>query len=101
MSRINTINKEFLSFFKDHKIDLKSQFLIGVSGGNDSMAVLLQVVRYVASWARYSVDVPCGSKLRVPESVIKLFHKLSMAVLETAQEVESLLSRNITMHQSR
>ena len=40
MSTINTINKEFLSFFKDHKIDLKSQFLIGVSGGNDSMAVL-------------------------------------------------------------
>ena len=40
MSTINTINKEFLSFFKDHKIDLKSRFLIGVSGGNDSMAVL-------------------------------------------------------------
>ena len=40
MSTINTINKEFLSFFKDYKIDLKSQFLIGVSAGNDSMAVL-------------------------------------------------------------
>jgi len=38
MSTINTINKEFLSFFKDYKIDLKSQFLIGVSAGNDSMA---------------------------------------------------------------
>ena len=45
MSTINTINKEFLSFFKDYKIDLKSQFLIGVSGGNDSMAVLNLAVK--------------------------------------------------------
>lgn len=32
--------KEFKSFFENHKISLKSKFLIGVSGGVDSMATL-------------------------------------------------------------
>ena len=32
--------KEFKAFFENHKISLKSKFLIGVSGGVDSMATL-------------------------------------------------------------
>tara|TARA_B110001452_G_scaffold66915_1_gene53786 strand:- start:1889 stop:3199 length:1311 start_codon:yes stop_codon:yes gene_type:complete len=40
MSITNNINKEFLAFFKQHKIKINSKFLIGVSGGSDSMALL-------------------------------------------------------------
>ena len=40
MSIINNINKEFLAFFKQHQIKTDSKFLIGVSGGSDSMALL-------------------------------------------------------------
>ena len=40
MSIINNINKEFLAFFKQHQIKTNSKFLIGVSGGSDSMALL-------------------------------------------------------------
>ena len=40
MSITNNNNKEFLAFFKQHKIKINSKFLIGVSGGSDSMALL-------------------------------------------------------------
>ena len=40
MSIINNINKGFLAFFKQHQIKTDSKFLIGVSGGSDSMALL-------------------------------------------------------------
>ena len=40
MSITDNINKEFLAFFKQQKIKINSKFLIGVSGGSDSMALL-------------------------------------------------------------
>ena len=40
MSIINNINKDFLAFFKQHQIKTESKFLVGVSGGSDSMALL-------------------------------------------------------------
>ena len=40
MSIINNINKDFLAFFKQHQIKTDSKFLVGVSGGSDSMALL-------------------------------------------------------------
>ena len=40
MSITNNINEEFLAFFKQYKIKINSKFLIGVSGGSDSMALL-------------------------------------------------------------
>ena len=40
MSITNNINKEFLTFFKQHQIKTNSKFLVGVSGGGDSMALL-------------------------------------------------------------
>ena len=40
MSIINNINKEFLAFFREQEIKINSRFLIGVSGGSDSMALL-------------------------------------------------------------
>ena len=40
MSIINNINKEFLDFFREQEIKINSRFLIGVSGGSDSMALL-------------------------------------------------------------
>ena len=40
MSIIYNINKEFLAFFEQHEININSKFLIGVSGGSDSMALL-------------------------------------------------------------
>jgi tRNA(Ile)-lysidine synthase len=40
MSIINNINKDFLAFFKQHQIKIDSKFLVGVSGGSDSMALL-------------------------------------------------------------
>ena len=40
MSITNNINKDFLAFFKQHQIKTNSKFLVGVSGGSDSMALL-------------------------------------------------------------
>ncbi|MDA9666025.1 tRNA lysidine(34) synthetase TilS [Bacteroidota bacterium] len=40
MSLTSNINKDFLAFFEQHKIKINSKFLIGVSGGSDSMALL-------------------------------------------------------------
>ena len=40
MSIINNINKDFLAFFKQHQIKTDAKFLVGVSGGSDSMALL-------------------------------------------------------------
>ena len=40
MSITNNINKDFLAFFKQHQIKTDSKFLVGVSGGSDSMALL-------------------------------------------------------------
>ena len=40
MSITNNINKDFLAFFKQHQIETNSKFLVGVSGGSDSMALL-------------------------------------------------------------
>ena len=40
MSLTGNINKDFLAFFEQHKIKINSKFLIGVSGGSDSMALL-------------------------------------------------------------
>lgn len=40
MSITDNINKEFLAFFKQHEIKTNSKFLVGVSGGSDSMALL-------------------------------------------------------------
>ena len=40
MSITNNINKKFLAFFGQHEIKINSKFLIGVSGGSDSMALL-------------------------------------------------------------
>ena len=40
MSIINNINKDFLAFFKQNQIKTDSKFLVGVSGGSDSMALL-------------------------------------------------------------
>ena len=40
MSIINNIHKDFLAFFKQHQIKTDSKFLVGVSGGCDSMALL-------------------------------------------------------------
>ena len=40
MSITNNIYKEFLTFFKQHLIKTNSKFLVGVSGGGDSMALL-------------------------------------------------------------
>ena len=40
MSLTDNINKDFLAFFEQHKIKKNSKFLIGVSGGSDSMALL-------------------------------------------------------------
>jgi tRNA(Ile)-lysidine synthase len=40
MSITNNINKEFLAFFKQNQIKTNSKFLVGASGGSDSMALL-------------------------------------------------------------
>ena len=40
MSITDNINKEFLAFFKQYQIKINSKFLVGVSGGCDSMALL-------------------------------------------------------------
>ena len=40
MSNIENIIEEYFEFFHHNKIDLKSKFLIAVSGGLDSMTVL-------------------------------------------------------------
>ena len=40
MSITNNINKNFLAFFKQKQIKTNSKFLVGVSGGSDSMALL-------------------------------------------------------------
>jgi tRNA(Ile)-lysidine synthase len=40
MSNVDNILDEYLEFFNQNQIDLKNKFLIGVSGGIDSMAVL-------------------------------------------------------------
>ena len=40
MSITNSINKNFLAFFKQKQIKTNSKFLVGVSGGSDSMALL-------------------------------------------------------------
>ena len=40
MSITNSINKNFLAFFKQQEIKTNSKFLVGVSGGSDSMALL-------------------------------------------------------------
>ena len=40
MSITNNINKKFLAFFGQHEIKINSKFLVGVSGGSDSMALL-------------------------------------------------------------
>ena len=40
MSITDNINKKFLAFFKQHEIKTNSKFLVGVSGGSDSMALL-------------------------------------------------------------
>ena len=40
MSITININKEFLAFFKQHQIKTNSKFLVGASGGSDSMALL-------------------------------------------------------------
>lgn len=40
MSITDNINKEFLAFFKQYEIKTNSKFLVGVSGGSDSMALL-------------------------------------------------------------
>lgn len=40
MSNVDNIIKKFLEFFHHNQIDLKSKFLVAVSGGLDSMSVL-------------------------------------------------------------
>ena len=40
MSITNNINKDFLAFFKQNQIKTDGKFLVGVSGGSDSMALL-------------------------------------------------------------
>jgi tRNA(Ile)-lysidine synthase len=40
MSITNNINKKILAFFKQHQIKTNSKFLVGASGGSDSMALL-------------------------------------------------------------
>ena len=40
MSDVNNIIEKYLEFFHEKQIDLKSEFLIAVSGGLDSMTVL-------------------------------------------------------------
>ena len=40
MSITISINKNFLAFFKQKQIKTNSKFLVGVSGGSDSMALL-------------------------------------------------------------
>ena len=40
MSNIENIIEKYFEFFHHNKIDLKSKFLIAVSGGLDSMTVL-------------------------------------------------------------
>ena len=40
MSITSRINKDFLAFFKQQQIKINSMFLVGVSGGSDSMALL-------------------------------------------------------------
>jgi tRNA(Ile)-lysidine synthase len=40
MSITNNINKDFLAFFKQNQIKTDVKFLVGVSGGSDSMALL-------------------------------------------------------------
>ena len=40
MSITNSINKDFLAFFKQQQIKINSKFLVGVSGGSDSMVLL-------------------------------------------------------------
>ncbi len=40
MSITNNINIDFLAFFKQQQIKTNSKFLVGVSGGSDSMALL-------------------------------------------------------------
>ena len=40
MSNLDYYINKYKNFFKNHQINLKSNFLIGVSGGLDSMALL-------------------------------------------------------------
>ena len=50
MSITNSINKDFLAFFKQQQIKINSKFLVGVSGGSDSMALLDIGLK---SWLKY------------------------------------------------
>ena len=50
MSNLDYYINKYLNFFNHHKINLKSNFLIGVSGGLDSMALLDLSFKFVKSY---------------------------------------------------